>query len=299
MNRYEVFVKVVECGSFTRAADELGYTQSAVSQMVHTLEEELSAVLLRRDKGGAALSADGEQYLPYIRSICSAHRELRMKYDEMQGLMGGNIRIGTFTSVSRSWLPKLMNEFRKIYPFVHFELLQGDYRGIEEWISDGRVDFGFTCYNEVKGLTVIPLRKDEMLAALPPGHPLAQNVSVTLEELSKEPLILLDEGDFSVALDAFRRRGLTPDIHYKVTDDYTVISMVEQGLGVAILYELVLKNDSRRLSALHIAPPVERTTALAYRNKRTLPAAARRFIDFALEYFKTGNSGQDSGVVVQ
>ena len=140
----------------------------------------------------------------------------------------------------------------------------------------------------MKGLTVIPLRKDEMLAALPPGHPLAQKGSVTLEELSKEPLILLDEGDFSVALDAFRRRGLTPDIHYKVTDDYTVISMVEQGLGVAILYELVLKNDSRRLSALHIAPPVERTTALAYRNKRTLPAAARRFIDFALEYFKAG-----------
>ena len=79
MNRYEVFVKVAECGSFTRAASELGYTQSAVSQMVHTLEEELSTVLLRREKGGVVLSADAEQYMPYIRSICAAHRELRVK----------------------------------------------------------------------------------------------------------------------------------------------------------------------------------------------------------------------------
>lgn len=288
MNRYEVFVKVTESGSFTRAAEELGYTQSAVSQMVHTLEEELCTVLLRREKGGVTLSADGEQYLPYIRSICSAHRELRVKYDEMQGLLGGNIRVGTFTSVSRSWLPKLMNEFKALYPYVHFDLRQSDYRGIEEWISEGTVDFGFTCYSEVKGLVVTPLRKDEMLAALPPGHPLARHERVTLEALSREPLILLDEGEFSVALDAFRRSGLTPDIHYRVTDDYTVISMVEQGLGVSILYELVLKNENRRLTALHIEPPVERTTALAYRNKRTLSVAARRFIDFVIDYFGAG-----------
>lgn len=288
MNRYEVFVKVAECGSFTRAANELGYTQSAVSQMVHTLEEELSTVLLRREKGGVVLSADGEQYMPYIRSICAAHRELRVKCEEMRGLVGGNIRIGTFTSVSRSWLPKLMNEFKSIYPFVHFDLRQGDYRGIEEWISEGTVDFGFTCYDEVKGLVVTPLRKDEMLAALPPGHPLSGREYVTLGELSKEPLILLDEGEFSVALDAFRREGLEPDIHYRVTDDYTVISMVEQGLGVSVLYELVLKNEDRSLAALHIEPPVERTTALAYRNKRTLSVAARRFIDFVLDHFRVG-----------
>ena len=206
----------------------------------------------------------------------------------MRGLVGGNIRIGTFTSVSRSWLPKLMNEFKSIYPFVHFDLRQGDYRGIEEWISEGTVDFGFTCYDEVKGLVVTPLRKDEMLAALPPGHPLSGREYVTLGELSKEPLILLDEGEFSVALDAFRREDLEPDIHYRVTDDYTVISMVEQGLGVSVLYELVLKNEERSLAALHIEPPVERTTALAYRNKRTLSVAARRFIDFVLDHFGAG-----------
>ena len=130
-----------------------------------------------------------------------------------------------------------------------------------------------------------PLRKDEMLAALPPGHPLSGREYVTLGELSKEPLILLDEGEFSVALDAFRREDLEPDIHYRVTDDYTVISMVEQGLGVSVLYELVLKNEERSLAALHIEPPVERTTALAYRNKRTLSVAARRFIDFVLDHF--------------
>ncbi|MFR0987324.1 MAG: LysR family transcriptional regulator, partial [Frisingicoccus sp.] len=97
MNRYEVFIKVVECGSFTKAAEVLDYTQSAVSQMVHTLEEELSTVLLLRSKNGITLTADGEAYYPYICSINNAHRELEEKYREMQGLGGGKIRIGSFT----------------------------------------------------------------------------------------------------------------------------------------------------------------------------------------------------------
>lgn len=286
MNRYEVFIKVVECGSFTRAADDLGYTQSAVSQMVHTLEEELCSVLLRREKGGAALSPDGEEYLPYIQSICSAHRELRVKHDELQGLQRGNIRIGTFTSVSRSWLPLLMNEFRSMYPTVRFELQQGDYREIEEWISNGAVDFGFTCYGEIKGLNVTPLSDDEMVAALPLDHPMARRENVTLNELAEEPFILLDEGPWSVSREAFRSSGLTPDVQYKVCDDYTVISMVEQGLGISILYDLVLQRERRSLAAVPIVPPVKRTTAIACRNRRTLSAAARRFMDFIINHFQ-------------
>ncbi|MEG1912276.1 MAG: LysR family transcriptional regulator [Cloacibacillus sp.] len=286
MNRYEVFVKVIECGSFTRAASELGYTQSAVSQMVHTLEEELSAVLVLREKGGAALSQDGAQYMPYITSICSACRELRVKRDEMQGLMDGNIRIGTFTSVSRSWLPKLMNEFKRRYPYVHFELQQGDYREIERWTAEGAVDFGFTCYDDISGLVVTPLRRDYMLAAVPLDHPLAKKESVTLEEIAREPFILLDEGEWSAAMEAFRAQGLAPDIQYTVCDDYTVITMVEQGLGVSMLYEAVLSAGGPHLKTLRVTEPPTRTTALACRNKRTLSVAAKRFVDFVLDNFK-------------
>lgn len=120
--------------------------------MVHTLEEELSTVLLLRSKNGITLTPDGEAYYPYICSINNAHRELEEKYLEMQGLSGGKIRIGSFTSVSRNWLPGLMKSFKEKYPYVRFELFQGEYTNIGQWIKEGKVDFGFVVPDAVSGL---------------------------------------------------------------------------------------------------------------------------------------------------
>jgi len=285
MNRYEVFVKVMECGNFTKAAEELNYTQSAVSQMVHTLEQELSTTLVLRSKSGIELTADGKEYLHYIRSICNAHRELHAKYNEMQGLQGGVIRIGTFTSVSCNWLPSLMKEFKDQFPSVQFVLQQGEYTNIGQWIKEGSVDFGFVNPDAVKGLNTINLQKDEMVAVLPPEHPLTKKKVVSLKELATESYILLDEGEHSVPLCAFEKRGLTPNIQYKVYDDYTIMSMVEKGLGVSVLYSLVLQNHKQNYAIRPISTPVERTIALVYKNKKTLPVASRLFLDFILDKF--------------
>ncbi|MDO5423780.1 MAG: LysR family transcriptional regulator [Eubacteriales bacterium] len=285
MNRYRVFVKVVECGSFTKAAEELNYTQSAVSQMVHTLEEELDTVLILRSKNGAALTVDGEEYFPYIRSISHAHQELEEKFREMQGLNSGKIRIGSFTSVSRNWLPGLMKEFKERYPGVQFELFQGEYTNIAQWIKEGRVDFGFVNPEAVEGLQTIPLYQDEMVAVLPRGHALAGKDVVTLAELAKCPYILLDEGESSVPLDAFGRNGLTPDIQYRVYDDYSIVAMVEQGLGISILYKLVVEGQAKSCVTRPVEPAVERTVAVACKNWKTLPIASRHFLDFILESF--------------
>ena len=287
MNRYAVFVKAVECGSFTRAARELNYTQSAVSQMVRTLEEELSATLVVRSKGGVRLTADGEAYYPFICAIASAHRELEEKRQAMRGLSGGVIRIGTITSVSRNWLPELMKDFRLRHPDVQFELFQGDYDNIGQWIREGKADFGFVCPEAVSGLEVTPLYQDEMAAVLPPEHPLAGSGRVSLSDLAPLPNILLDEGELSIPLRAYEAQGLRPDIHYRVYDDYSVMTMVEQGLGVAMLYRTVVEGQAEGRCAIRLLdPPVERTVAVACRNRRTLPTASRHFLEFILESFQ-------------
>ncbi|MFA9464484.1 MAG: LysR family transcriptional regulator [Velocimicrobium sp.] len=290
MNRYEVFVKVMECKSFTRAAEELNYTQSAVSQMIHTLEEELSTTLILRSKGGIELTADGMEYLPYIRSIANAHRELKVKNNEMQGLQGGVVRIGTFTSVSCNWLPSLMKEFKVQFPSVQFVLQQGEYTNIGQWIKEGSVDFGFINPDAVKGLTIKKLQKDEMVAILPPEHSLVNKESVSLLELAGEPYILLDEGEHSVPLAAFEQMGVKPNIEYKVYDDYSIMSMVEKGLGVSILYSLVVENHKKNYVIRPISTPVERTIAIAYKNKNTLPIASRYFLDFIIKEFEKRES---------
>ena len=289
MTRYEIFIKILEVGSFTRAAKELNYTQSAISQMVHTLEEELDTTLLLRSKSGVQLTADGEAYLPYLRALCSAHRELESKRQQMQGLQSGVIRIGTFTSVSRSWLPPWMKAFKKRYPSVHFVLQQGEYTNISQWIREGSVDFGFLNPDAVGDLETVPLYQDEMQALLPVNHPLAAKSHVTLEELCAEPYILLDEGELSVPLNSFRERGLEPNVQYKVVDDYTIMSMVEQGLGVSILYNLVLDKERQGFVTRPVYPPIQRIIALAWMRKKALPIASRYFIDFILSQFNHPN----------
>lgn len=280
MTRYDVFCAVVDAGGFTRAAEQLGYSQSAVSQTVQALEQELGTALLSRGKGGVSLTADGESYLPYLRALCAAQQALTRKHREMEGLENSLVRIGTFTSVSRNLLPPLMERFRARYPGVRFALQQGEYTNISQWVREGRVDFGFVSADAVTGLALCPLYQDEMLAVLPPAHPLAGQADVSLTQMAAEPFILLDEGAHSLPLAAFAAAGLRPHIEYQVYDDYTILAMVRQGLGVSLMYRLVLKDFGEGLALRPVREPLRRTVALVCRDWETLPLAARRFAEF-------------------
>lgn len=285
MTRYDAFIKIIETGSFTKAAEELGYTQSAISQMIHSLEKELSTTLILRSRKGISLTPDGQEILPYIKNIYYAHRELIEKHREMQGLQSGIIRIGTFSSVSSNWLPQLMKDFKEKYNSVVFELQQGEYTSIAGWIKEGSVDFGFVNPDAVSDLIYVPLKSDEMLAVLPADHHLARNKKVNLKELSYEPFILLDEGELSEPLEIFKQNQLLPNVQYRVHDDYTIMSMIEKGLGISILPKLILSRLHYHIVTKEISPPIVRTIALAYKNKNVLPIASRYFIDFIVEQF--------------
>lgn len=290
MTRYDAFIKIIETGSFSKAAQELGYTQSAISQMIHALEEELNTILIVRSRKGISLTPDGKEFLPYINSVYNAHRELLEKKREMEGLQSGTIRIGTFSSVSANWLPGLMQDFKKLYPSVHFELHQGEYTSISNWIKEGSVDFGFVNPLAVHDITTSFLSQDELLAVLPFGHALASQTTVTFQELSKEPFILLAEGDFNDPLYFFRQNHLEPNIQYVVHDDYTIMSMVEKNMGIAILPKLVLTRCHFNVVIKSLRPAVSRTISLGYKNKKVLPVASRYFMDFILHHFEAFSS---------
>ncbi|MGW5955677.1 LysR family transcriptional regulator [Bacillus mycoides] len=286
MNVYHAFIKVIETGNFTKAAEELGYTQSAISQMVNSLEKELSTTLILRSRTGITLTPDGEEFLPYIRNISNSHKELQEKQKEMRGLQSGLIRIGTFSSVACHWLPDLIRSFKEQYPAVRFDIYQGEYTVICNWIKEGFVDFGFVNPEAVSKLTSIPLQEDEMLVVLPANHYLAPKTKVSLEELIEEPYILLNEGEINEALTIFEENSLEPNIQYRVHDDYAIMSMIEQGLGISILPKLVLDRCPYNVITKSISPSFTRIISLAYKDKRVLPIASKYFIDFLIKNFK-------------
>ncbi len=282
ISRYGIFCKVAELGSFTRAAESCGYSQSAISQNIKALEQETGVSLLSRRKDGVQLTADGRDFFPYLQAVWQAEQALERRRQETMGLKNSVIRIGTFTSVSRNLLPPKMKAFKARYPDVRFVLRQGEYTSIPQWIRQGEIDFGFVNQDAVDSMDTRLLYEDHMLAVLPQGHPLEQKPVIPLKELSREPLILLDEGDHSVLLDAFRQAGQTPNITYEVYDDYSILSMVRQGLGISVLYEKVVSGFESGLSLRPILEAPRRRVALAWSSWETMPYAARRFAEFLM-----------------
>lgn len=284
MNKYLALQKIVEYGSFTKAANALGYTQSSISQMIASLEEELSMKLLTRSRYGVKLTLEGAELYPYIERAIYQYRTMLEKAAEIKGLETGVIRVGTVSSVTCHWMPQLIHGFKQQYPHVQFLFHQGDYTLIPEWIATGQIDFGFINSLAVTNLQTQTVKSDQMLAILPQDHPLAKEKTVRLTDLAQEPYILLEEGQYSEPMAAFETAGIVPNIQYTLHDDYAIMTMVEAGLGVSILAELVLRRTNYRITCLPIEPPITRTLAVVYKDKNSLPIASKYFIDYLMKH---------------
>ncbi len=223
--KYEVLEKTVELSSLTKAAQELGLTQSGVSHMLAAIEAELQLPLLKRTRTGARLTPEGEQMMPYIHEIVRQEKLLRQAAAALHTLVTGKIRIGTFTSVATHWLPAMMMQFQQAYPQVDFQLFNGDYHDIDTWLGAGSVDLAFTTLPARPGCSCVPLYEDALAAVLPKGHPLAAGPVCPVEELAKEPFISLLESSNHDVRRAFRALSVKPNIRFETKDDYAVIAM--------------------------------------------------------------------------
>ena len=280
MKRYLALQKILQTGSFSRAADELGYTQSAMSQAIASLEEELGIRLLQRGRSGVRLTPDGEELYPYIEQLIYRYDAMKEKAAEISNLGSGLIRMGTLSSISVNWLPVILQEFRKEYPGIDFVIQQGNYDEIEALIRTGAVDFGFVSDEPVEGIRKEVLRTVRMKVILPLDHPLAGQEVVPLAELKKDPFILVELGRYSEPLQAFASLHIRPRVRSTIADDYTIMSMVEAGMGVSILSEMVLQRANYNIAIRDTDPPVLRPVCIGWREPEMLPAAARRMMDF-------------------
>lgn len=283
MNRYIALQKIVAVGSFTKAAELLGYTQPALSQMIASLERELNLKLLYRTSHRVCLTLEGARLFPAIQKTVAQYLSMQEIAKEIRGLESGVIRIGTISSVSSHWLPPLIAAFQAQYPNVAFVLHQGDNRSIPEWVRTGEVDFGFVNMSVYNGKATF-LKEGEYRAVLPQTHPLAQQDAVTLAQLAAEPFLAIEEGGLSRPLQAFQEAGLAPQVRLRVHDDHSILSMVEYGLGVSILPELVLRKTNYQIAIRPIQPTVTRKLGFLTKSQQELPIASKRFLRCLIEH---------------
>ena len=275
----QALLQVLESNSFSLAAKTLGYTQSAVSQMIKSLEAELGVTLLVRSRTGVALTREGEAMLPYIRDVARAHQALSDQAASLRGLEQGVVRIGSFNSVSSSLLPRAIQRFKQLHPAIRFELHQGLYQELEGLVRGGVVDFSFTDLCRPTEFAARELFEDAYLAVLPMDHPLLRFDPIPRAEFVREPFILLDEGRGGATLRVFLAEHPDLDVQYRVGDDYSVLNMVENRLGVAVLPEMVARHAPSGVAVRQLNPPLRRRVGVIYRKETELSSAARAFLD--------------------
>ncbi len=279
----EVFLAVVQHGGFTRAGAALSMTQSAVSHIVQSLETELDAALLIRDRRGVKLTAAGERVLMHARQILSHTDALRQELQELKGVGAETIRIGSFPSVSAQLLPAMLDAFQTRYPAITLVHLDGTNQEVRHWIHTGAVHLGFVSLPDDEFRTV-HLMQDEMVLLLPANHPLATRTSIPVEELRSEAFVMTKGG-----CEAFILKLLAPtqpDIRYEAKETSTILTMVQQGLGVTILPRLALPTQLEQIAVLSLDPPQYRQLGLAVNPDASTPPAVSAFLEHAKEWIK-------------
>ena len=278
--KYLAFVKTVETGSFTRAAQTLCYAQSSVSKMIADLEREWGVTLLERGKSGVFLTSEGAQLLPFVRKILSQQQALEGQIGRMNGLETGVVRIGTFASVAIHWLPNIISALQKDYPGIEYELLLGDYDEVERWIGEGRVDCGFLRLPAHGQFDTMLLQQDEYKLVLPPGHPLAKQETVAIEALNGLPFLLLERGGKTEVSQLLERDHVRPHVLFTTWEDFAIMAMVEKGLGLSILPELILRRIPYNIEVRPLQKPYYRPVGLAMKKEAHLTPAVRKFIEY-------------------
>lgn len=281
ITKYQIFLKTAACGSFSKAAEAMNFTQSGISHAINSLEGELGVTLLSRNRGGVVLTADGRALLPQIKKLCAAHHTMMQTVESLKGMDSGLVKVATFSSVSFLWMPRILKSFGQIYPNIEFEVITGDYyEQIESWIVSGAVDCGFFRLPSTKHLQTYPLYRDELQVVVPCDHVYAQEDPFPASELAEEPFILLEEGEDYEIMAAFDKLGIRPHVKYTAREDRTILAMVSEGLGISLLPRLMVSHSPLPVQVCRAPLQFDRTIGIGVKDEKALSKSTRLFVDY-------------------
>ncbi|WP_195782544.1 LysR family transcriptional regulator [Priestia megaterium] len=275
--KYEILNKVAEVKSFTKAADALALTQSAVSHAITNLESEFGFLLVNRNRSGITLTTEGETMLLAIRKVLQENEKVHQEAASLLGLAKGTIKIGIFKSVSTKWLPEIIRLMEKSYPAIQIQLKEGDYLEIEQWLLSGEIDCGFINITHSNQFHIIFLKKDRLLCVVSNQSALYHQKNVSFEDLEKEPFIMPTYGGYHDIKQLFEEQGVQPEIRFELMDESAILSMITHHLGISILPEMLLDSIPQELRAIPFQVDIYRSIGLATRYH--LSPAAKKFAE--------------------
>ena len=276
--KLEALATAVEMGSFTRASEVLGYTQSGLTHMMNSLEKDFGFPVLVRGRAGVRLTAAGERIFPLVRDCLAAgellEREIRMINADKEE----TIRVAAYASVAVHWLPEVIQQFRHDHPGVNVDIQMGSVEEVYRWVWEDKADMCFASRQEGQTLEWTYLRNDRLVAILPPDYDMQGRETFPVYGFDGQEFLMPSMGFDLDIMRVLNRHGVMPLVRTTQVSDSVIISMVEHGLGVSILSELVMKGRKDNVQAVPMDPPAVRELGIAARPRKELRPLARKFI---------------------
>lgn len=281
-----MLLTAIDSGSFTRAGEILGYTQSNLTQMTRAFEEELGFPLLIKTKRGVEPTQEAKQLLPVMRALLAQEERFFQEADSIRGISRGTLRIGTFVSTSTSWLPRLLSYFQTNYPEVMFEIHESGQDEMEHGLLDGSLDITLMSQPEHDTLDFIPIVEDPLLVVFSKKHDLSGYDYVPVEKLAGYPFIMTYQSYDRDVRKIFTSQDFEPEVRYYFKDDFAVLSTVQYGLGIAILPELIVEKFPGDYDCRMLEPEAYRTLGIGIRSLKDAGPLARFVIKFLQDNIK-------------
>ena len=246
--------------------------------MLNRLEQEIGYPLLHRGSGGVTLTEAGQSLMPYIDRLLRDNHALERAINAHRPEERRILRIGSYTSISRSWLPRILKGFGQQHPDVEFTVKDGSCMDIEQWLTDGVIDVGLLSNCFTARLDFHPLFRDPYYAVLPPEE--APTETFSISAFQGRTFFIPSNGVDTEVLRILERSGVTPRFSLIATEDSAVIKMVEQGLGCSLLSELILRGNTDHVSLVPIDPPAFREVGAAVRSLKKVGPVLRSFLHY-------------------
>lgn len=278
--KLEALLMAVDLGSFTKAAEVLGYTQSGLTHMMNSLEKEVGFTLLERGRSGVRLTEEGERIAPAVREFLQANARLDSVIEQVSSSRTEIIRVSAYASIAMHWLPGIIQRFREECPDVDVDIRMADHVDVPyELLAQGKMDAILVSPQDEGQYEWVHLADDPMFAVLPKDFDTQGMTAFPLAAFEARDFIMPSQGFDKDTMRIFNRIGVKPHILPTWVDDPTVISMVSHGLGVSMMTELTVRGRTDGVKLLPVEPASSRELGLAVRSLDAASDGLRHFID--------------------
>lgn len=290
---YEIFDAVARQGSFNKAAQQLHLTPSAISHAIAVMEEELGFALFNRGKTGVTMTSYGASLYPSIRAVLNSDEALKQSVARLNGLEKGKVKVAAFNSVCACLLPGILKSFKAQYPQIEVEVYQGTYDDMKDWLRNGQTDIAFLSFGCREEFALTELFAEPLRCITPKGWPAPPDGIMTPELMNGQDFVVQGDATDAEMRQYLKKHKISTERRCHVLDDLSNLAMVEAGMGISIMPEMLLKTCTSKVDIYPLSPAENRVVGITSQRPGAMAPAVEQMFQHIVEYCRTYTSHKE------